>query len=242
VIGTSNAAGRDESTDECQRIHELGHYSLDGCDDSRVTVGFLEHGSVEETDGFGGASCAGASFGSNVRITDEVSDAVNDGFGGTFIGDYNGICSTTGGAHPYWTDVRYSNANAEGYTADVSFGPAPDITANGSDGPLSIHPGDPLRLEVALDAGDRIGDNADWWVVADTPLGWYHFDAGSGLWQPGLLPGFQGGLLSFGPFEVFNGSVPPAGSYVFYFAVDMIMNGSPDLDQVFIDDVRVDIQ
>jgi hypothetical protein len=183
----------------------------------------------------------GASFGSNIRISEEVSDAVNDGFGGTFIGDYNGICSTTGGAHPYWTDVRDSNANAEGYTAEVSFDPAPDIKANDSDGPLSIDQGDPLRIDVTLDAGNRSGDEADWWLAADTPLGWYHYDAGAGLWLPGIFAGFQGGLFSFGPVEVFSGSNLPVGSYSFYFAVDMIMNGSPDFDQAFIDTVRVDI-
>lgn len=185
---------------------------------------------------------AGLSFGSNLRITDEVSDAVYDGFGGTFIGDYNGICSTTSGTHPYWSDVRVSNANSEGYTAALSFEPAPDITANGSDGPLLIHRGDPLSIEVALDAGNRLGEEADWWLVADTPFGRYHYDAGSGLWMPGIFAGYQGRLISFGPYEVFRRSYLPIGSYLGYFAVDMVMNGSPDLDQAYIDTIRVDIE
>jgi hypothetical protein len=183
----------------------------------------------------------GASFGSNIRITDEISDARNDGFGGTFIGDYNGMCSTAGGAHPYWTDVRDSNGNAEGYTTEISFEPTPDITANDSDGPLSINQGDNLSIKVALDAGNRIGENADWWLAVNTPFGWYHFDTESGLWLSGILVGFQGELFTFDPFEVYNGSSLPGGSYVFYFAVDMIMNGSPDPDKAYIDNVQVDI-
>jgi len=35
----------------------LGHYSLYGCDDSRVAVGFLEYVLVKGPDGLGRASC-----------------------------------------------------------------------------------------------------------------------------------------------------------------------------------------
>lgn len=185
---------------------------------------------------------AGVSFGPNVRVTDEISDAVNDGFGGYFIGDYNGLCSSAGSVHPYWTDVRDSNANAEGYTAAITPGdPVPDITANDSDGPLSINQGDPLSIEVALDPGDRLGEDADWWLVARSPAGWYHYDFAGSRWLPGIAVSFQGGLYALDTTEVFNGSNLPRGSYVCYFAVDMIMNGSPDPDQAFIDSVEIDI-
>ncbi len=61
----------------------------------------------------------GLSFESNTRVSEEISDALNDGFGGAFIGDYNGMVSTDNGVHPFWTDGRDANGNAEGYTANV---------------------------------------------------------------------------------------------------------------------------
>ena len=64
----------------------------------------------------------GRFFGRNIQVTDQVSDSRNDGFSGEFIGDYNGICSTTDNAHPFWTDIRNANQNAEGYTAAIASG------------------------------------------------------------------------------------------------------------------------
>jgi hypothetical protein len=63
----------------------------------------------------------GLSFGANVRISDATSNALNDGFGGFFIGDYNGIAVASRRAHPLWTDCRAANANAEGYTVEYTF-------------------------------------------------------------------------------------------------------------------------
>lgn len=78
----------------------------------------------------------GVSFGANTRLSDTVSDATYDGFGGLFIGDYNGLVSTSLGARPFWTDTRPSNGDAEGYT-DLD-----DIVGVGDDGAAS----DPLAL------------------------------------------------------------------------------------------------
>ena len=72
----------------------------------------------------------GLSFETNRRLSDEESDAANGGFGGGFIGDYNGLVSTSLGVRAYWTDTRDSNGNAEGYTdVDVS-----TAVASGGDG------------------------------------------------------------------------------------------------------------
>jgi hypothetical protein len=72
----------------------------------------------------------GATFSPNVRLSEMISDASLDGFGGGFIGDYNGLASSTTAAHPYWTDVRVANANAEGYT--VAATPGPLLAATGT--------------------------------------------------------------------------------------------------------------
>jgi len=183
----------------------------------------------------------GVSFGSNERVTDEISVATNDGFGGTFIGDYNGMCSSLDAVHPYWTDCRDANGNAEGYTAELSAEPVPDIKANGSDGPLSINAGDNLSLTVALDPGNRVGKDADWWLVVTSQAGWYYFDVDTGLWLPGFMTSYQGSLFAFNTAQVFDGSFLPRGTYVCYFAVDMVMNGFPTIGQAFIDSVEVTI-
>ncbi len=61
----------------------------------------------------------GLTFEKNRRVSTQTSDSFNDGFGGFFIGDYNGVTSTHWFAHPYWTDIRDATANAEGFTAAV---------------------------------------------------------------------------------------------------------------------------
>ncbi len=99
----------------------------------------------------------GLSFGPNVRVSDAVSDASQDGFGGGFIGDYNGLAASGLSAHPYWTDVRAANANAEGYTAAV--GPGPLLGAYGAcPGQGALRIGDATAGgQVALLTGDVPG-------------------------------------------------------------------------------------
>jgi len=45
-----------------------------------------------------------------------------------------------------------------------------DIKANGQDGPIVVTPGDQISIEVSLDPGDKVGQNADWWIAATTPF------------------------------------------------------------------------
>jgi len=55
----------------------------------------------------------GVSFGEAKRMTTVSSNPANDGFGGTFIGDYNGL-AVLGSRNPraLWTDTRTGNAEA----------------------------------------------------------------------------------------------------------------------------------
>ena len=129
----------------------------------------------------------------------------------------------------------------------VGAGPAPNIKANGSDGPVT--PTGNLSITVALDPGSRSGDNADWWVAADTPIGWYYFNAGTLEWilagasYTDLIVTYQGPLFDLATFEVLNMPVSglPSGTYKFYFAVDMNMNGLLDLDELYYDSIVVNI-
>lgn len=49
--------------------------------------------------------------------------------------------------------------------------PLLDIKVNNSDGPLSITQKESCTLSLSLDPGNRLGQNADWWIVALTPKG-----------------------------------------------------------------------
>lgn len=115
----------------------------------------------------------------------------------------------------------------------------PDIKANGSDGPITITTSDPLSLTVVLDAGGSTNENADWWAVGDTPYGWYYYNLLSG-WLPGLIVTYQGALFDLSPYEVMNMTLP-SGFYTFYFGVDMNMNGSIDMGQLYYDSVDITV-
>ena len=57
--------------------------------------------------------------------------------------------------------------------------PVPDIKANGQDGPINISPGDPVAITISLNAGDKAGQTADWWIAVSTPFAspkdWYTY-------------------------------------------------------------------
>jgi hypothetical protein len=127
-------------------------------------------------------------------------------------------------------------------TFTITGDPAPDIKANDSDGPVTISPDDPLSITIALDTGNMTDGNADWWVVVSTPFGWYHYDLGSGSWVLDLVVTYQGALIDLSSFEVLNMSGLPLGNYTFYFGVDMVMNGSLDMESIYYDDVDVTIE
>ena len=213
--------------------------------DGNIDIVFYDRrdvpGSIRFHTYFTQSTDGGFSFSGNVRITDEISVATNDGFSGGFIGDYNGICSTTSATLPFWTDLRDSNGNAEGYTTAVSDEPLPDIRANGSDGPVTINKGENLIIDVALDPADQVGTSVDWWLLVNSPFGWYYYKFSNSTWLPGFMVTHQGPLFALNPNEVLNRSNLPRGSYIFHFGVDLIMDGTPDLDQSYFDSVIVDI-
>ena len=118
--------------------------------------------------------------------------------------------------------------------------PITDIKANNSDGPLTITQSDPLSITVELDAAGHT-DNADWWVLADTPMGWYRYDVWGDTWVSGMNVTYQGPVVDLSTFEVLNYTGLPLGPYTFYFGVDPVMNGSIDMGQILYDSVNVTI-
>jgi hypothetical protein len=118
--------------------------------------------------------------------------------------------------------------------------PVPDIKANDSDGPITIIRSDTLSITVEIDAGIYSEYEADWWLLAMTPLGWYHYDRDLG-WLPGREVTLQIPLRDLPLREVLNMSGLPAGSYTFYFGVDLVKNGNINMDQAYYDIVEVTI-
>jgi hypothetical protein len=97
--------------------------------------------------------------------------------------------------------------------------PKPDIKANGSDGPITVSPSKSVMIAVTLDAGELVGQKADWYLVALAPWGVYSVVWGKG-WVPGIVPILQYPLFDLtSPFPVFNDSLP-AGNYIAAFGVD----------------------
>ena len=123
------------------------------------------------------------------------------------------------------------------YAADV----VSDVKANGPDGPVVISKGDNLAVAMSLDPGSHVGENADWWVVVETPFGWFHYDVPGNTWMPGLIVTHMGSLFELTPFVVLNTNGLPEGIYTFYFGVDMAMNGLLDIGVLFFDSVLVTI-
>lgn len=99
-----------------------------------------------------------------------------------------------------------------------------DIKANGSDGPIKISRPDDLVIDVALDA-NGITIDADWWLIAKTPMGFYHYDKVMLSWEPGIEVTHQGRLRNINPRNVLNMSGLPIGTYNFFLGVDTVMDG-----------------
>jgi len=166
-------------------------------------------------------------------------------------GDYSTMSVDPADGCTFWyTQEYYQTTSSAGWQTRIgSFKfpscaverPVADITANNSDGPVLITPSDNLSIKIELDTGDFTGDNADWWVAANTPFGWFHYDASSKTWVPGLVVTKQGPLFDLAPFEVMNRSGLPTGTYTFHFGPDMNMNGSVDKGVLLSDKVVVNV-
>jgi|GEM_PF-5592859 len=138
-------------------------------------------------------------------------------------------------------ETATSLASVEMLDITAVIDPIPDIMVNGSDGPVTITSGDDVKVYLSLAGGKELGNNADWWVLADTPFNWYYFNLPSMIFKPGLKVTFKGPLFDLPPFEVLDTVALPLGNYTFYFGVDMIMNGSLDLGSMYFDSVNVTV-
>jgi len=116
----------------------------------------------------------------------------------------------------------------------------PDIKVNGCDGHITLSQSDTAVITVTLDNNGRT-DNADWWLVADTPFGLYFFTFEG--WTTDWVPGYQDPLFYLAPFEVLNMPVSglPAGTYTLYFGIDTVMDGVVTWESTYYDSLIIEI-
>ena len=120
-------------------------------------------------------------------------------------------------------------------------GAVPTIQLNGADNIDALSSQSTLTVTVELNAGDQQGVAADWWIVAETPMGWYYYEYPD-MWyfsedgMESLMPAYQGALFTIAePLEVLRVTGLPSGDYVFYFGVDTIVNGQLDMGAISYD-------
>ena len=107
--------------------------------------------------------------------------------------------------------------------------PVSDVKVNGSDGPVVLSQGDNLNVTIALDPGNHLGKNADWWIAI------FYYDQATGSLIPIFTTGFQVPLLSLPATSILNTTGLPASVFLFLFGVDMVPSGLLDPGQFFSD-------
>jgi len=119
--------------------------------------------------------------------------------------------------------------------------PLPGLLANGHNGSLTVTAGTPVTVTGSLLPNLYIGDNADWWLWADTIFGTYWYRPGLG-WALSATPVVTHGgpLFSTGSRTLISSSTLPVGTYTVHFDVDLNMNGVQDRP-MFSDSVVVNV-
>jgi hypothetical protein len=197
---------------------------------------------------FGAGGWVNGTFSGNVVFVldgDEVN-SVNFGDAGKLTGvghQFFGVIDTQG-----FTSVEVRET--EGKTGDQKLifaddftfaalpasDPAPDIKANGIDGPLLINQGDNMTVSIALDPGSYTGNNADWWIFI------FYYNPATQSWIPIPYAIFQTPLINLQPVDIFSTTSFPRGAFIFFYGVDMIPNGLFDFPQLFHDSALVIVQ
>jgi hypothetical protein len=158
-----------------------------------------------------------------------------------FVGAFDG---THNWAAP-WT-LAWRLGLLTGGTAGDTLGTAVDIKAQGLDGGVAIAAGEPLTVTLDVTAGSAAGLGADWWCLAYEAAAdawWYYVsDYNGASWQPWT------GAVSYGAplhdvtaHPAVNAKMLPAGTYVFYFGVDLVTDGRIDADSLLFDSVDVTV-
>jgi glucose/arabinose dehydrogenase len=114
----------------------------------------------------------------------------------------------------------------------------PDVKANGLDGPVDVTSQETVSITVSLGPADVVHQTAEWWLAAETEEGLFYYVHPSG-WQTGFQRAFVGPVGPVTSFEVYRGILPP-GRTIIYFALDPIVDDSPQI--TWLDLVAVDVR
>jgi hypothetical protein len=164
-----------------------------------------------------------------------------DNYGYGITSDGSGSVYVAGTSYGDWGDPLNSNAgNDDACCVKITPQITPDIMANGSDKAITLDRNDVLKIEISLVSFGRT-NSADWWVLAETPFGWYHYKFSTGKWEKGKTVARQANLEQLDPMTVFNKSGLKVGTYKFYFGVDLTMDGSITMSSLVVDKIKVTI-
>lgn len=159
-----------------------------------------------------------------------------------FIGQTVAIAFFAMSDNYLWTNFYIDDVALQSGSHFQPAAPIPDIKANGGDGPISVPHGTPVSIAIRLNTGSFYGQNADWWIAQSTPQGTFeYFDLLYGSMLPGLFPTYMGPLFNMGSVQILNTNDLAQGTHNFYFAVDMNKNGSLDMNDIYVDGVKVNV-
>jgi Lamin Tail Domain len=218
---------------------------------SSITGTTATSGGNVTSDGGSSVTARGVCWCTSENPTVSLSTKTTDGTGtGVFTSSITGLSANT----TYHVRAYATNGSGTNYGSDITFTttdddlppgvePAPDIKANGQDGPVEVSYGMPVSISITLAPGSWSGQSADWWVAVytpfDPPYEWYTYTYPEG-WQAGILVGAQMPFFDLTtPFNVLD-MVLPEGDYTFYFVVDGNMDGNPDA--TWLDSVEVYVE
>ncbi len=97
----------------------------------------------------------------------------------------------------------------------------------------------PLDVSIELNPGIYNGLPADWWMLAETEFGVFHYSL-EGNWVPGHEVTHQGPLFDIPDFKVLSTVGLPPGEYILKFALDPIVDGVLN-NGAFVEEVHVTI-
>ncbi len=132
------------------------------------------------------------------------------------------------------------------FTTALFAEPVPDLKLYESDTVQNVPVGNVPDIKVALNPGTDSGAAADWWLVYTGPGGVYYYDLTNGWISASsdlnmLSTTYSGGLFQLDSTKIPAPDTSVLGYYVFYFGVDLTVNGSLDLDTLYYDSVPLNI-